>query len=104
MSTHLIYITARDEAEAKKIARTLVEEKLAACMNIIPKITSIYRWEDKVEEAGEAAIIGKTSGNMVKKAEQRVKELHSYDCPCFVAIKIDDGNKDFLKWVEDSVE
>jgi periplasmic divalent cation tolerance protein len=98
----IIYITAGDLPEARKIGRIVVEERLAACANIFP-ITSIFRWKGNIDEASEFAIIVKTRTENVKKIEKRVKEIHSYEVPCVVSFKIDDGSFDYLEWINDSV-
>ncbi len=99
----IVYITAGDMEEAKKIGRTLVEERFAACVNIFP-ITSIFRWKDNIDEAQEFGIIVKTKTQKVKEIESRVKELHSYEVPCVVSFNIEEGSADFLKWIDESVE
>jgi periplasmic divalent cation tolerance protein len=99
----LVYITAADEAEAKRIGRALVEEKLVACVNIHP-IQSIYRWQGKVEEGGEIAILAKTREGLVDRVISRVKELHSYQVPDIISWRIEKGNPDYLKWIEKSTE
>ncbi len=98
----IIYITAGSMDEAKSIGRTLVEERLAACANIFP-ITSIFRWKDKIEEAGEFGIIVKTRTDKVKDIENRVRQIHSYEVPCIVSFKIGSGSEDYLKWIGESV-
>ena len=98
----IIYITAGDLPEARKIGRILVEERLAACANIFP-ITSIFRWKGNIEEASEFGIIVKTRTEKVKEIEKRVKDIHSYEVPCVVSFKIDDGSLDYLEWINDSV-
>jgi periplasmic divalent cation tolerance protein len=100
--THLLYITCPTHEEACRIGRTLVEERLAACANILPGITSIFCWENKMQEASEVVIIAKTTAERLETAIARIKALHSYDCPCVVAVKIDGGNEDFLRWVAES--
>jgi len=99
----IVYITAGDMEEAKKIGRKLVEERLAACANIFP-IASIYRWKGKIEDANEFGIIVKTKTEKVKELEKRVKELHSYEVPCVVSFRIEEGSKDYLDWIEECVE
>jgi len=99
----IVYITAGDMEEAKTIGRKLVEERLAACANIFP-ITSIFRWKDKIEEAHEFGIIVKTKSEKVKDIEKRVKEIHSYEVPCVISLKIDEGSADYIKWIDESVE
>ena len=96
-----IYITARDEAEARRIGETLVAERLAACANIQP-IRSIYRWQGKMEEASEAALLLKTRADLVNQAIARVKALHSYEVPCIVATPIERGNPAYLEWINES--
>jgi periplasmic divalent cation tolerance protein len=98
----IIYITAGSMDEAKSIGRTLVEERLAACANIFP-ITSIFRWKDKIDEAGEFGIIVKTRTDKMKDIENRVRQIHSYEVPCIVSFKIGSGSEDYLKWIEESV-
>ena len=98
----IIYITAGDLAEARKIGRILVEEHLAACANFFP-ITSIFRWKGNIDEASEFGIIVKTRTEKVKEIEKRVKEIHSYEVPCVVSFKIDEGSSDYLEWINDSV-
>ena len=97
----IVYITTKDEDEARKIGRTLVEERLAACVNIHP-IESIYRWEGNVEEETEVAMLVKTKTGLIDEVIQRVKELHSYEVPCIVALPIEKGYPDYLKWIEES--
>ena len=98
-----LYITTKDEDEARKIGRALVEEKLAACVNIHP-IQSIYRWEGVIEEEGETAMLIKTRAELADRVIERVKELHSYEVPCIVSLPIDKGNPDYLKWIEESTK
>ena len=96
-----IYITTEDEDEARRIGKTLVEEKLAACVNIHP-IKSIYRWEGEIQEEGEVAMLVKTKAELADKVMERVKQLHSYEVPCIVSFSIDKGNPDYLNWIEES--
>ncbi|ATZ61790.2 MAG: divalent-cation tolerance protein CutA [Methanosarcinales archaeon Met12] len=98
----MIYITTRNLGEAKRIARTLVEKRLAACVNVFP-ITSIYHW-DGIQEDAEVALIVKTTRGNVKKIEECVKELHSYEMPCIISFAIDGGSEEFLKWVRDEMK
>ncbi len=97
----MVYITTKDKEEARTIGRTLVEDKLAACVNIIDGMESIYRWEGQIEEANEAILIAKTPYHNVKPMTERVKELHSYDCPCIVSLTLteQEGNDDYLRWL-----
>jgi periplasmic divalent cation tolerance protein len=95
----VIYITAKDIKEAKAIAGKLLEERLIACANCFP-VTSTFRWEGKVEEDTEVAMICKTVAENVPGAIKRVKELHSYDTPCITSWNIDTGHEKYLEWVK----
>lgn len=95
----LIYITAPTREEALKLARLLVEERLAACANVLGEITSVYWWEGKLSEAGEVVVIAKTREGLVDMLIERVCAVHSYECPCVVALPISAGNPAFLDWV-----
>lgn len=99
MNTFFIYVTAKDAAEAKSIARAVVEERLAACANLLGPVQSIYWWEGKLCEDDEVALVLKTSNARKTELIARVRELHSYETPCIVCLPIADGNPDFLKWV-----
>jgi len=103
MQYHSIYITTKDEEEARQIGKTLVEEKLAACVNIHP-IKSIYRWEGQIQEDDETALFVKTKAELADEVIQRVKELHSYEVPCIVCLPIEKGHPAFLKWIEESTK
>ena len=96
----IIYSTTGNIEEARKIAKILVEEKLVACVNIIPKIESIYRWQGSIEEDDECVLLAKTTDKNVDKTIQRIKELHSYDVPDVVALPVGNGLKEYLNWVE----
>lgn len=95
----MVYMTAANQAEAKRLARHLVEQKVAACVNILGAISSVYEWKGKVENAKEIALVAKTTTAAYPKLERIVKANHSYECPCIVAWKIDQGNPPFLQWV-----
>ncbi len=99
MDTLFVYVTAKDEDEAKQIARTVVSERLAACANLLGGIDSVYWWQGKLCEDHEVALILKTSAERKPGLIERIKELHSYDCPCIVCLPIADGNRDFLNWI-----
>lgn len=103
MDRCIVYMTAGDRDEALRIARALVEERLAACVNVLGAITSVYRWQDAVQEDGEVAFIAKTTQDKVAALAERVKALHSYDCPCVVAVPISGGAEEFLTWIGQEV-
>ena len=96
-----IYITAGSEEEAAGIGKTLIEERLAACINILP-VRSIYRWEGSLEDEAEVAAFIKTRDSLAEKVIDRVKSLHSYEVPCIVVLPIKQGNPDYLQWIEES--
>jgi periplasmic divalent cation tolerance protein len=95
-----VYITAKNQKEARKIAKILVKERLVACVNIIPRIESVYWWQNKMQHHGESALIAKTKKSNVRKIVSRIKSIHSYSVPCIVSLPIKDGNKDFMNWVK----
>lgn len=101
MKQVFLYITAGSTKEAVSIARVLLDDRLIACANIIDGATSLYRWEGKIAEEKEAVMIAKTREDLVEKAIDRVRELHSYDCPCIVALPIVAGNPAFLDWIDE---
>lgn len=104
MELNLVYITAKDKSEAEHIGAELINTRLAACVNIIDGMNSMYWWEDKVERNNETVLIAKTRKTKVKKLIKKVKSIHSYKCPCIISIPIVDGNKDFLTWIENETE
>lgn len=95
----LIYITTNGPEEARAIGRALVEARLAACANILDPMTSIFQWEGKVQEGQETVLIAKTTAALVDALTAKVRELHSYDCPCVVALPIEGGNPAFIEWI-----
>jgi periplasmic divalent cation tolerance protein len=99
----LVLTTSGNESEAGKIANTLVERRLAACVNIVPRIQSVYRWQGKVETAEEFLLIIKTTKTRSADVKATIRELHSYDLPECIVISIDGGSKEYLKWIEESV-
>ena len=99
MKTNLIYITASSEKEALDISKTLVSERLAASVNIINPVRSLYWWEGKIQDEQEVVIVAKTVAALVEKLTERVVSMHSYVCPCVVSIPIEKGNPAFLDWI-----
>lgn len=99
MSERLVYMTAGSLDEAEQIGRTLVSERLAACVNLLPAMQSIYRWEGEVRQEAEVVVIAKTRVDLVARLTERVVELHSYECPCVVALPVQGGNPAFLEWI-----
>ena len=96
-----IYVTTGSPEEAGAIARVLVRERLVACANIVPGMRAIFWWQDDVQEEDETILIAKTRGDLVDRVRERVVDLHSYECPCVVALPIVAGNPPFLDWIRD---
>jgi periplasmic divalent cation tolerance protein len=99
MNAYWVYVTAENEAEARRIARTVVEERLAACANLLGNIQSVYWWEGKLCEGQEVALVLKTSEKRKGELIDRITQLHAYDCPCIVCLPIADGHSGFLDWI-----
>ena len=95
-----VYITAGSIEEAKNIGHILVEKNLAACVNLLENMISIYKWEDKLEEGQEVVLIVKTRKTLMPKLIETVNSNHSYDCPCILELPIQGGNPEFLSWIE----
>jgi periplasmic divalent cation tolerance protein len=99
MKINFVYMTAGSKAEAREIGRTLVESKLAACVNILDNMNSIYMWEGEAQDDNEVVMIAKTTEARMPQLVEKVKSMHSYDCPCIVAIPAAGGNPAFLDWI-----
>ena len=104
MPMAIVYFTAGTRDEALRIGRSLVEERLAACVNVLGEITSIYRWDGAVQQESEVAAIVKTTAELAEGVIRRVKELHPYDCPAVLSWPIPHGNRDFLDWVVEQTQ
>lgn len=99
-SVKLLYVTCETLQQARTIGRTIVEEKLAACINILPQMESIYLWQGKIETSNEVVLIIKTSDSLTSKCSARIKELHSYTVPCILKLGIEAGNTEYLTWIK----
>jgi periplasmic divalent cation tolerance protein len=97
----LVLTTAPDDDRAETWARTLVEERLAACVNVHGAMTSFYRWKGVVERDAERQIVIKTTRDRVAALKARVLQLHSYELPEFVVVTVEDGSEDYVRWVAD---
>ena len=95
--------TCSEKREALRIANALVEERLAACVNVLPEVASIYRWEGKVETANEVLLLIKTTPEGFPRLQDRIRELHSYDTPEIIALPIASGLEKYLDWVREQV-
>lgn len=95
----LVYVTAPDSETAAALAKSMVENRLAACANILGPITSVYWWDGRINTEGEVGMILKTRENLVSELTKALCLAHPYDCPCVVALPISGGNPDFLAWI-----
>jgi periplasmic divalent cation tolerance protein len=100
----LVLTTAGSKEEARKIGRALVERLLAACVNIVPHVGSIYRWEGEIEEAEEFMLIVKTTRSAFTRVRDAIRELHSYDLPECICVPIEEGSVEYLSWIGQSVK
>ncbi|HTR62900.1 MAG TPA: divalent-cation tolerance protein CutA [Candidatus Binataceae bacterium] len=95
----LVLITCSNEEQGASIARTLLDERLAACVNIVDQVRSIYRWQGKIEDDRETLLLVKTGRALLPKVERRVRELHTYDVPEIMALSFDSGSQRYLEWL-----
>lgn len=100
----IVLSTAGSEEEARRIARHLVEEQLAACVNIVPQIESIYRWQGKVESSQEWLLMIKTTSERFASVRDAIRAMHSYELPECIAISVEDGSAAYLEWIGQSVK
>ncbi|MFV0348412.1 MAG: divalent-cation tolerance protein CutA [Halodesulfovibrio sp.] len=98
-ATILVYMTAANEAEARSIGASLVEKRLAACVNILGGIQSIFHWDDKVQDEKEVAFTAKTTVSRFDALTTEVKRLHSYEVPCIIALPMAGGSAEFIDWI-----
>ena len=104
-SMHRVVLVTVPDAEAGRVlARRIVEDRLAACGNVIPGITSVYRWDGRIQEDGEALVLFKTTVGVLEELRKRVMELHSYDVPEFLALSVTEGHEAYLRWLDGEVD
>jgi len=96
----LIYCTCPDRAMAERIAEALVADRLAACVNIVPGITSVYRWQGEVQHDSELLLLIKTRDECYPALEARIRELHSYEVPEIIAVPLQRGSESYLAWLD----
>ncbi len=101
--TILVFSTFPDADTARRVGRTLVEERLAACVNLLPQIESTYRWKEAIETASEVLALIKSNRWKYQLLEARIRELHPYEVPEIISIRIDAGHGDYLRWIDQSV-
>jgi len=99
----VLFITTATAEEAQRISRVLLEQKKAACVNIVPRVNSLFWWQDKLDSAEESLLIVKTKASLLGEIVPLVKELHSYDIPEIIALPIIGGNQDYLEWMQKEV-
>ncbi len=104
MAASLVYVTTGSLEEAERIGAMLVERRLAACVNILDRMRSLYWWKGQVESADEVVLLAKTRTDRVSRLTEAVVEAHSYECPCVVVLPIVDGHADFLDWIAGEVD
>lgn len=98
----VIFCACRDVEEARRIARDLVESRLAACVNLLPLVESIYRWQNQIETAQEALLVIKTMRDRFPDLQQRIIQLHSYETPEIIAVSVEAGLEKYLAWIRES--
>lgn len=103
------YVTTKNKSEAKNIGKVLLQERLAACINIFDNMSSMYWWKGKsdsyrIEEANETVLIAKTTKKLFPKLSKKVKSIHSYSVPCILQLEVKDGNKEYMKWILGSLK
>ncbi|OGS34830.1 MAG: hypothetical protein A2293_15665 [Elusimicrobia bacterium RIFOXYB2_FULL_49_7] len=99
MNPYFVYVTTKDASEAACIGRTVVSERLSACANILDSMKSFYWWKEALQEENESVLILKTTDTRLPALIERIKALHSYECPCVVALPIVAGYSGFLQWI-----
>jgi periplasmic divalent cation tolerance protein len=100
----VVFCTAPNRETGERIARALVQERLAACVNLLPGLVSTYRWQGKVEQAAECLLLIKTAQSRFDTLRERIKSLHPYDVPEIIAMPISQGDTQYLKWITENTQ
>jgi len=103
-NARIVLTTAASPEEANRLARTLVEERLAACVTLIPAVQSIYRWKGEIESATETLLLLKTGGEQLEALETRLHQLHSYQTPEFLVLPVETGSSSYLDWLQSALQ
>ena len=104
MQYYLVYVTVSTEEEAETIGKSILSEKLAACVNISGKTRSLFKWDGKLESANENIMFIKTNAEKLKLLIKRIDVLHSYECPSIVALELSEGKKEFFDWIDQALD
>jgi periplasmic divalent cation tolerance protein len=100
----IVFCTVPNAEVARKIARAIVVDKLAACCNIIPGLTSIYSWKNEIQEESELLLMIKTKTSVVPELTEKIKKMHPYEVPEIIASEMSEGNREYLNWVNENVK
>lgn len=100
----LVYVTCENEKEAMAMGKTLLEKKLAACVNIFPGMKSMYGWKGEIKDSEETVLLCKTTSTRVMELMDEVKKLHSYELPAIIGFKADSGDEKYIEWIEEEIE
>ncbi len=101
MEQILVYMTFPDQQTATRIGQAILEQRLVACVNILPQVQSMYWWEDKIQHETEVAVLAKTAQNLFEPLRACVLSLHPYEVPCIVALALVHGHEPFLSWIDE---
>ena len=100
----IVHVTTKDESEAHKLAQLLLEQRKAACVNIVPRVSTLYRWQGKIESGSESLMIVKTKRSLLHDIITIIKANHSYEVPEVIALPIEGGSPEYLAWLEDELD
>lgn len=104
MQHYFVYITTENMEEAREVGKVLIQEKLVACVNMLEQMESMFMWNGEFQNEKEVVLIAKTKASLVNELIDKVKEVHSYDCPCIVTLPLESGNQAFLDWIDEETK